>query len=96
MTHIIRTSFGYDMTINVYAKVLKETAKTMLVQEVGTKVANDNGMGNGSATPDPKELKGNPFRVYKRNYFTGENAYRGKDQTWKDWSGKSNYHNTWD
>ena len=104
---IIHTSFGYDMTINVYAKVLSETAKTMLVQEIGATVNDDNGTGNGRAFPDASVVKGEPFRVYKRNKTwdgSNDNYYKGKlpgyssVDFWTDYerNGKGNYHNTWD
>lgn len=98
---IISTSFGYNMTLNVFAKVLSETPKSMLVQEIGMKSENDNGGGSGRAYPNRAVAKGNPFRVFKREY-NGKRFYKGKlpgyssVDYWTDYEGGGNYHNTWD
>ena len=95
---ILETSFGYDMTINDYYKVISENAKTALVQPIGRTVANDHGLGNGQSMPDVTKEKGKPFRAFKRafmdrtiyvsKYFGGHSA--------DVWSGTPSYFNTWD
>lgn len=95
---IFHTSWGYDMTINEYAKVIKQSPKSILLQECYRAVSDDNGMGNGRATTGG-ELKpnGEQFRLFKKTTAYG---YRwsggGQCRYWSEWDGRSSYHNTWD
>ena len=97
-TIILEATFGYDMTINVYYKILQDGEKTALVQEISRKVYNDDGMGGGHSVADPTKVVGKPFRAYKRNY-TGNPLYRSKNFPGGSadvWSGNPSYYNTWD
>lgn len=99
---IFHYSFGYDMTINVYAKCIKQTGKTLYLKECYRMVSGDDGRGEGKATttgeinPQGEEFQTQKRGVYqngvkKYEYFTGPGNH-----SWKIWDGKPNYHNTWD
>ncbi len=95
---IFHTSWGYDMTINEYAKVIKQSPKSILLQECYRAVSDDNGMGNGRATTDG-ELKpnGEQFRLFKKTTAYGDRwSGGGQCRYWSEWDGRSSYHNTWD
>jgi len=95
---IFHTSWGYDMTINEYAKVIKQSPKSILLQECYRLVSNDNGMGNGTATTDGTlKTGGEQFRLFKKTTPYGETwAGGGKCRYWSEWNGRESYHNTWD
>lgn len=95
---IFHTSWGYDMTINEYAKVIKQSPKSILLQECYAAVSDDNGLGGGRATTDGT-LKpgGDQFRLYKKTTSCGETwAGGGECRYWSEWDGRESYHNTWD
>lgn len=105
---IFHSSFGYNMTINEYAKVIKQSPKSILLQMCVVNVENDYGRGDGKASTDGHLKKdGRQFRLYKKvkeftDYKTGEKkSYTywagGRDcDSWSEWDGQENYHNTWD
>lgn len=100
---IFHTSWGYDMTINEYAKVVKQSEKSILLQECYAAVSDDNGMGGGRATTDGTlKPNGDKFRLYKkvRKMHDGRTyeswAGGGQCRYWSEWDGQSSYHNTWD
>lgn len=98
---IFHTSFGYDMTINRYAMVVKQNAKSVLVRECGAIVKDDNGCGAGNATCGEPDMSSKPFLIFKkmRDYGNGRppsESYVGDGTWWTEWDGKKNYHNTWD
>lgn len=98
---IFTYSFGYDMTINVFAKVIKQTAKTLLLKECSRHVADDDGRGAGKAWAGEVIPDGDEFRISKKvntenpemfTYWIGG----GTRHSWHEWDGKAQYHNTWD
>ena len=94
---IFHTSWGYDMTINEYAKVIKQSPKSILLQKCYANVTDDNGQGNGSATAADIKPDGEQFRLFKKTTSYGERwAGGGQCRYWSEWDGKANYHNTWD
>ena len=112
MTNIYETSWGYDMTINEYCKVLENTGKTLKCVMVKKKVENDDGLGNGRSTPD-QEICSKPFRLKAVcEKWSGINdtgryhlSIRGSYPYCNEhkqfgyfhiWEGQPNYENTWD
>lgn len=98
---IFHYSFGYNMTINVYAKCLSQTDKSLMLQECHAIVKGDNGMGNGRAVAGDIDTNEKPFRVmqYEKDGYNSKYSYwkGGKSRYgWSLWDGNSNYHNTWD
>jgi hypothetical protein len=93
---IIEVSFGYDMTINHYFLILNENEKTALVQRVGTKVDNDDGMGGGHSVPNLEIRIDEPFRVYKRDQYYASKFGLSTIHHADLWDGKPSYYNTWD
>lgn len=107
---ILSTSYGYDMTINKYVKVLRQTQSSLVVQPVGCHVENDNGSGHGQSTPSGFQAdqptfslslwEHGPTEAYRQKYPTSENKpqsyFKGKGRTWRMWDGKPDYYNTWD
>lgn len=99
---IFHCSWGYDMTLNDYAKVIAQTDKSILLQECYTNVSNDDGRGNGKAVPGGLNPEGEKFRLFFKvrdtgygnpyPYWAGGPSYR----SWHEWEGRPNYHNTWD
>lgn len=95
---IFHTSWGYDMTINEYAKVIKQSPKSILLQECTRDVKDDYGQGAGRATTNGHLVKdGEQFRLYKKTTSYGETwAGGGECRHWSEWDGRESYHNTWD
>lgn len=104
---IFHCSWGYSMTINEYVKVIKQTEKSLIVQECYPEVKNDDGRGSGRATTSGQLMKdAQPFSIKLRERVD----YQGKTYRswvgnmpgnssagwWQEWDGKENYHNTWD
>jgi len=102
---IFTYSFGYDMTINVFAKVVRQTKKTLFLQEVEMSVSDDCGQGSGRAEASPEItengveypiIEGSKIiKAQKRVYPYGEYWVSGRHH-WYEWDGKPKYHNTWD
>lgn len=109
---ILYNSWGYDMTINDFCKVLGNTGKTLKCVMLAKNVKNDDGLGNGRATPDQMKETGKPFRLRitpKKDspgfWYCGSYPYViGQDGEARDthrgtffrYDGKGNYENTWD
>lgn len=103
---ILHTSWGYDMTINNFAKVVGMTPKGVKCVMIGARVVDDYGKGDGKAFADPsivtspvfvlkvsKDTMGNP--MIKGSYPFCDNSKRKGYFTITD-SAKGHYHNTWD
>jgi len=71
---ILHHSWGYDMTINEFCVVLKNTGKTLLCQMIGNKYVEGNAM-TGSVKPDKSIKEGKPFRVIMKNKYSKVNDY---------------------
>jgi hypothetical protein len=95
---IITYSYGYDMTINVYAKIIAKTPKGFKAVAVQKNIMNDDGMGNGRSVPVDTPVAGaEPFTLRVGTYHNGDRAYlAGKGQHWDLWDGQPDYYNTWD
>jgi len=105
---ILLNSWGYDMTINDYCKVIENTGKTLKCVMIKNEVSNDDGMGNGRSIPLPDQEFGKPFRIrisiskYDGNvWLVGsyprdeEDGYKSRG-CWFIWDGQPDYYNTWD
>lgn len=99
---ILHYSWGYDMTFNEYAKIIKLNAKSAVA--VPMKVMTNGGEygpgGSGKARPI-HEPNGEPFLVlFKRfkegNYVSIVGGKTTGGRNWSYWNGESNYENHWD
>lgn len=106
---IFHTSFGYDMTINEYVKVISQTEKSLVVKECYAVVKDDYGRGNGKAIAGGYKPDGKEFRIFRKvkkytDRYNGQEhvweswvgTLHGSADSWSIWDGKENYHNTWD
>ena len=93
-------SFGYDMTINVYAKVIERNGKVLIAKECWANVKDDYGKGAGRSTAGGVKPDGQTYRITLRRktnrwgvreYFTGMGRYGCSLD-----DGKPSYYNTWD
>ena len=105
---IFRDSWGYDMTINDYIKVVEVKSKTVKAVRVSCKIEDDNGRGNGRSTPDAQTVVSEPFQLSVRPGYgngialVGQYPYgssqcgtrKGHFSECK--SNESHYYNTWD
>jgi hypothetical protein len=68
--------WGYNMTLNNFYKVIKETPRTAIVREIGSKCIEISGYLSGYEIPDENEKNINfkEYRVIKR----ADGTYRGK------------------
>ena len=84
---IFHTSWGYDMTINEYVKVIKQSEKSLLVREC-TPVTNGGEYypgSTGQATAGGFVKDGAQFRIFRKvKTYTD---YDGQLQTWESWVG---------
>lgn len=96
---ILHRSFGYDMTFNVYAKIIKLNAKSAVAVELKTAVVSGDPCspgGTGKARP-VHEPNGEPFIVYLKKATQGDwSHFVGDGKSWSVWGGESNYENHWD
>jgi len=91
---IFTRSFGYDMTFNIFCKVLKHTNKGLLCQECHT---NTNGMENGW-TSEGRATAGSlkdskPFIMLSKLSGYGGQYWSGGGEHWWLWDGKPRYEN---
>ena len=103
---IMFTTWGYDMTLNDYCKVLENTGKTVKCVMIDKIVTDDTGIGNGRSMPCPDAIISPPFRLHVRmrpgnEGFTYVGSYpyaRGDTRKgyFRKWMGEPNYYNTWD
>ena len=95
---VLQGSWGYDMTINEFYVIQRLTASSVWLREVAAVVSNDNGMGNGTAIPDPALEPVGP--VIRRKVKAGGNygpyVTLNSCCTLSPWSGRPVYHNTYD
>jgi hypothetical protein len=89
-------SYGYDMTIQVYCKVIEERAKTVKAVEISHTVENDDGKGMGRSYPLPDKFISGPFLLYKRVDRSGRVYLAGRGHHWHENNGQGDYYNTWD
>ena len=99
---VFQYSYGYDMTINVYAKCIRQTAKTLILQECFCKVVDDDGRGSGKSWAGEVDPEKKPFSIVHKRKNTGHgNSYLywaggGSRHHWDLWNGQPDYYNTWD
>lgn len=96
---ILHYSWGYDMTFNEYAKIIKLNAKSAVAvpMKVMTNGGENGYMGTGKARPI-HEPSGEPFMVLFKKFMGGDHLsiVGGKTtggRTWSYWNGESNYEN---
>lgn len=99
---ILHYSWGYDMTFNEYAKIVKLNAKSAIAvpMKVMTNGGEHSHMGTGKARPI-HEPNGEPFTVLFKKFKDGGHIsiVGGKTtggRSWSYWNGESNYENHWD
>jgi hypothetical protein len=95
---IFHTSWGYDMTINEYVKVIGQTDKSLLVQECTTA---SNGLeyapgSVGKAWAGGLKKDGKQFRLFRRvtswgDYWKG--SLHSSADIWSLWDGTPDYEN---
>lgn len=95
---ILECSWGYSMTIVDFYIVIKETNKTLTIQEIGRKDTVSTGFLSGTVMPDPDKKLENIQRVVKRIGTDGKTFYKGslgrQMMHWLDeWDGKPAYFN---
>jgi hypothetical protein len=99
-------SWGYDMTLNDYLKVLSSNGKTAKCVMIGARVEDDCGRGNGRSYPVPSVIKSKPFNLRIREgyegqpYLVGSYPFCGDDSkrrgSFSKNTGQGDYYNTWD
>ena len=97
---IFHYSFGYDMTINIFCKAIKQTAKGVLCRELNTNIT------GGAWSPDSsgRATAGNTFTedkkpflmMLKHNAKWSYEYWTGGGNRWSIWDGKECYENHWD
>lgn len=89
-------SFGYDMTINEYAKVVAQTEKSLTCVRCHASVSSANGgpwYGTGVSVPGAET--GEMFVIRNvKDYGGGYIVGAGAGRHWSIWNGKPNYYNT--
>ena len=101
---ILYNSWGYDMTINDFCKVLENTGKTLKCVMLEKSIKNDDGLGNGRAIPTKETNKIFRLRITQKKdshgfWYCGSYPYCNDSKhrgTFFRYDGKSNYENTWD
>jgi hypothetical protein len=93
---IFHYSFGYDMTINVYAKCIRQSGKTLYCKECYANVKDDCGRGAGRAVAGGIKEDEKEFKMSLKKSRWGHEYFAGQRRHWWLWDGKENYHNTWD
>jgi hypothetical protein len=96
---IIFCTWGYSMTIVDYYRVLKETEKSLLVEQIKSKTTRAAEYLAGYSIPEPKiipDTREKPFRIYKREngkevYFVS--SLGGYRKYFYVWDGKEKYFN---
>ena len=99
---IFHSSYGYDMTINIFVLVVGESDHTVLVQKIGSNHITGGGY-TGVEQPDATKIIGRPFRLIKNAY----GGLRGSDKSnpergglsstgWTLYEGRPVYYNTMD
>ena len=102
---IFYDSWGYDMTINDYIKIIRVTNKTVEAVRIGCSVENDYGRGEGKSEPMPNKIVSKPFKLSVREGYRGQVALVGqyyfceeskRRGSFSKWEGGKQYFNTWD
>lgn len=92
---VFHRSFGYDMTINVYAKCIKQTPKSLVCQECNTVIASGDPWGpsgNGKAIAGEIKEDSKPFNMFNKAH-NNYNYWTGAGEHWSEWDGQANYEN---
>jgi len=97
---ILYTSWGYNMTLVDYCKIIEETEKSVRCVMIDKTIENDNGGGSGRCYPIIDEVISKPFLLRKKdNCFKGSYPFSGESKRmdyFNEYDGKGNYYNTWD
>jgi hypothetical protein len=76
---IVKTDWGYDMTINEFALILDEKPTTLKAVMIGKKVVGDNTPAGGRAFPDTTKQISKPFTMKKHRDFEKSMAQINRD-----------------
>ncbi len=93
---VFHRSFGYDMTINKYCRVISQSEKSLLVEDCGSAIVSGDPYGPGGTG---KAIAGNghgkQFRVFRKVYYTDpmRESFVGDGEGWSVWDGKASYEN---
>lgn len=96
---IIHRSWGYDMTINDFYLIVKQSGKSVVGEKIGTirKEGDGYGYGAGRETPDPKRRTGEMTRfIVKPNRYDGKYNFIGNGEHHWLHDGGDVYFNTMD
>lgn len=92
---IFHRSFGYDMTINVFAKCIKQSAKSLICQECYKNCTGEpwGPGGTGKASAGDVDESKKPFNMYFKKSIHGFSYWVGAGETWGVWDGQPHYEN---
>lgn len=95
---ILTCSWGYSMTLVDFYEVLKESAKTLLVRAIGSKVVETTSYMAGHVVPDIEKKENEILRVYKRKDKSEKGFYlisrkSGYRKFYHVWDGQPEYFN---
>jgi len=95
---ILHGSFGYSMTLNEFYVIERVSAASAWIREVPSFVVNDDGMGEGKATPDPALVPFGPLTRHKVQTATDGEQWLSHKRlgSLSVWDGRPKYHNTYD
>jgi hypothetical protein len=80
MNKILHTSWGYDMTHNDFAKVIRETDKSVMCVMVASEIISGGGC-TGKEVVRPEKEVSKPFRLLKRDgYYRGSYPFCGESK----------------
>jgi len=91
---IFHRSYGYDMTINEFCRVIKHTAKGLLVQMCSTRIDGDPLSPGATARASAGKPTGKSFIMLKKHNPKWKYDYwTGGGQHWRQWDGRPCYEN---
>lgn len=79
---LLYCTWGYNMTINSFYKVIKETPKGAIIREIGTTILDGGGMF-GNETPNPeierteKDWTDNTMKIKEYRVIKTKDGYKG-------------------
>jgi len=93
---VFHYSFGYDMTINEYARPIERTAKGLVCQKCHTVIVDGDPWGNrgdGRAAAGNVNEKEPHFLMTLKKSKWGSQYWTGAGEHWSVWDGKPDYEN---
>jgi hypothetical protein len=85
---IWESTWGYDQTNADFYQVVKVTAKTVTLQQVGTVDKHDSRTYTGHSVPDTSKHKGEPFRRTVKTVFGNPGVSINSYAFAEPWDGK--------